>query len=477
MLAVHLGGSFVVGRALLGRSSICRGAAETMALSLLLGMSLETFLAALVMAAGLPFEAAAWSAVAAWGLAAFFCFRRRLFGWTRFVVPRPRWFELAVLVVVAEKVAFALWQVARTPILFDDTLTHWSGRARSLFGGVNWSLRPESPVFLAGHIGFREYPLEIPIWRAISAWLAGGWNDVIARADSIVFFVVAIAVVWSFCLRQTGFRWLAASSAFAVASIPLMAYHTAAGYADIAVAAYGCAALACLLRRKPMLAGFVAAGMCWVKNDPLVLMVPALLCGAAVLGWIDARRDLASLSLRSTLATPGLFLLGFSTITPWLLFNFYHGLGLTPHTGDYGFRPQAVGLLWNAVAMGPSHGIFWLVVLATVAVTSRGLLSDPIGRAAVVYLAVSLVGTALLFSGTAAFQFLANGMTVNRVMLQHSPAAAIVASCGIWLAGAGFRGRAKDSMSGGGDGTTGGDGPSGFAARSRGRIRNNSALR
>ena len=51
---------------------------------------------------------------------------------------------MEALAVIAEKLLFATWQLARLHTYFDDALMHWSGRSRSLFGSVNWSLDPAS---------------------------------------------------------------------------------------------------------------------------------------------------------------------------------------------------------------------------------------------------------------------------------------------------------------------------------------------
>src|SRR5262249_20419737 len=132
----------------------------------------------------------------------------------RVSITKPKIYEWAVLSAVGEKVLFIVWQLTRTPTYFDDALQHWSGRARSLFGGGNWSFDSASPYFLGKHIGSGAYPLQTVVWRALSAKWNGGWNDVISRADGLVFFVVIVGTIWLAVLRFSKIRWLAAAAAF-----------------------------------------------------------------------------------------------------------------------------------------------------------------------------------------------------------------------------------------------------------------------
>src|SRR5688500_16026294 len=158
----------VFGWALLSSRSHRRNAGEMLLTSILLGLYVETLLIACLMFLHVPFSTAGIAVPAGMIVVAVVLL---MLGRGLHVMPRlekPMWYEWLVLLVIAEKIVFALWQITRTHTYFDDALTHWSGRARALYGVVNWSWDSASPYFLGGDIGTRSYPLHVPIWRAVT---------------------------------------------------------------------------------------------------------------------------------------------------------------------------------------------------------------------------------------------------------------------------------------------------------------------
>ncbi len=337
------------------------------------------FLGVSLMAAGL------WTAVGMGALTVSAVCWGRLH-YSRISVQQPKWYEWALMASVGEKMVFAVWQLTRTPTYFDDALAHWSGRARSLFGEVNWSFDPASSLFLGGNIGNRNYPLQTVIWRAISAKLNGEWNEIISRADGLIFFIVIVATIWLAVWRFSNLRWVAAAAAF----------------------------------------GVMAAGAIWSKNDALVLYFPSLLIAAGLLQMSHKTFQLRWRNVR-------LFLSGFATIGPWLMFNYIHGLGITPGQSEVAWHPDAPGLLWAALMKSPTSSTLWISILACLIFSCVAMFNDTIGRALILAFLISLCGIVLTFSSTSAYQFLADETTIHRVMMQFSGMAILVATFGLWL--------------------------------------------
>jgi hypothetical protein len=408
--------------------SLCRRErawGEALSLSVLLGMYAETLSAATLMFLGVSLSVAGLAVLAlAGGGMAVALYRGRL-RFPHISIERPKWYEWLLLAAVGEKALFALWQLTRTHIYFDDALTHWSGRARALFGGVNWSLDPASPVFLAGHAGSPHYPLQTTLWRALTAKLSGGWSDAVARADGLIFFVVIIGAIWLAVWRFSGVRWLAAGAAFTASAVPLHAWHAAAGYSDIAVEAFAVTALAALLRGEWLLGGVMAAGAAWSKNDGLALYFPALLIAAGLLQ--GGRR------LREGGRNVGRFLAGFATLAPWLVFKYVHSLGVSPGRTGLGWHPDAPGLFWDRVMMGPTSGILWICVFACAVWTGRAMFRDTAGRALLAAFLTSLGGIVFVFVFTDAYAFLKDQTTIHRSMMQFSGVAILAMTYGVWL--------------------------------------------
>jgi hypothetical protein len=431
----HLFGSVWTGWVISSFGSRERPWAERWVLSVLVGIYAETLALATFLFLGLSLRR---SMVATAGLVA----AGTLVAWRagRLTLPRCRlrrlaWYEWLLAVSVGEKLAFALWQLVRTHVGFDDTMVHWAGRARSLFGGVNWSLDPASPVFLAGHLAPRQYPLQSVLWQAATAAGIGHWNDVVARVDGVVYFTVIVATTWLAVRRFSGERWLAAAGAFVIAAAPLQVWHAAAGYGDIAVQAFALAALAALLRGDWFWAGILAASSGWSKNDGLILFVPALAVGLVLLQRpVDLARGFPWVR-RDVWRAGGRFILGFATFTPWLLIKVAYGLSFGPYVlrpTRFAWHPDAPGLFWAFVITGPTSGILWACLFPAFLVLAAAVMwRDEVGRALAAVFVVSFGTIAVVFSCTSAHEWLWNQTAIHRSMLQFSGVAVLVVTCAI----------------------------------------------
>jgi hypothetical protein len=397
-------------------------AADHLPAALLLGMYAETLFVGTLLFLGVPLAVAVVTLLGAAALLGAIVRRR---GLAHFPAPRgtrPRWFEALLLLTLAEKIAFAVWQLARTPLYFDDALTHWAGRSRALYGAVNWSLDPHSPVWLGYDLAARHYPLLTVVWRAENAILRGGWDDLLARADGLLFFLAAVATVWLAVFRFSHSRWFAALAAFVLSAAPLQVWHAAAGYSDIAIEAFAVAALAALLRQEWVLAGVLAAGTAWAKNDGLVVFMPPLLAGAWLLqaraeaprwGWVQ-------------------YLLGGATLVPWLLVKLSLSLGVAPNQDRLSWHPDAPGLFFSSVLLGPTSSILWLGVTAALLYALPTLLREPTGRALVAILGGASAALFFVYTCTDSYRWLENEGTIHRSMLQLAAPALVIACYGLW---------------------------------------------
>jgi len=392
--------------------------AERLFVSLLLGMYAETLIAGALMFVGLSLAYAGIAAAVAMAATIAVAFLKNRIRYPSLGFGRPQWFEWAALAAIIEKLIFASWQLLRTYTFFDDALMHWSGRARSLFGGVNWSFDATSPVFMGKQIGTLNYPLLTIIWRALSAKMIGEWNDVVSRADGILFLAVIVGLVWASVWRFTKSRWFAAAAAFGVAAVPLHVWHAAAGFSDIAVEAFVLASFCALLREEMFLAGLLAAGAVWSKNDGLVLYVPVLFVTALLIRHRTVWR----------------FLAGLATVSPWLLFNLINGLGFRPPTKTgFQWHADAPGQLWDAITASPSSGILWIFVVVALTYSATAMLKQNVGRALFVAAVLSFAEIGFVFSFTSAYEFLANQTTIHRTLMQFSAPAFLMAAYGLWL--------------------------------------------
>jgi hypothetical protein len=417
IIFLHVAFDAVFGWSMLNLSRHQRYWTETLLAAILAGMYAETLSIASLLFLGLTLGRAVSITAAAMIAATVAGFYKGRHNSPQLLPERWKWFEWLSLAFIAEAVLFAVWQLARTPTYFSDALQQWSGRSRSLYGQVNWSLDPLSPFFLARQIGNKDYPLLTVIWRAVSGKLNGSWTEVVSRADGLVFFIVITATIWVAVCRFSNNRGLAAAAGAVVATVPLQVWHAAAGYSDIAVEAFVVSSLAALLRKEWFLAGIMAAGAAWSKNDALFFYVPALIAAVTLIQWRKA----------------GHFLGGFATITPWLVFNYFHGLGTTSGRAAITWHSEAPGLLWNALVENPSSGILWISLFSCLIYSAVSMFGDKAGRGLIAAFSISIGAIFFVFSASGAFEFLNNETTIHRVMMQFSGPAILIAAYGLWL--------------------------------------------
>jgi hypothetical protein len=424
-LIAHAALDAVFGWSLLNTRRNERTWLETAVMSVLLGMYVETLVVAVLMFLGMTLVMAGIATALAMSAFTAALFRRSWRNSPGLHIKALHWYESALLVVTGEKIAFAVWQLFRFHTYFVDALMHWSGRARALYGQVNWSMDSASPFFLGKYIGFANYPLQTILWRALSAKLTGEWNEVLSRADGIIFFVVIVATVWAAVYRFSNSRAVAAAAAFVVSAIPLEAWHAAGGYSDIAVEAFVVAAVSALMRKDWFASGLMIAGAVWSKNDALVIYFPALLLAVVAMqihGKVKpAWRPLAS------------FALGFATIAPWLIFNYVLSLGVTPVPSSLQWHPGVLRLLFDAFFTSPTSSVLWSVMLPCLVYFGFAMFKEPTGRALFLAFSAMLATILFLFTATSAYVFLVNESTIHRVLMQFSATAILIATYGLWL--------------------------------------------
>lgn len=425
VILVHALLDLLLGWALLCFRSNWRPQAVHLPAAFLLGLYVETLFVGSLVLSGIPLTTAVSAMIGVALAVVAVAWRRGGLHFPVLSLPALKWYEWLVLLSIAEKLIFAAWQLTRLPLYFDDAATHWAGRARALFGGVNWSLDPQSPVHLGvrGGLGHPQYPLMLIVWRAESAVVNGSWDDFLARADGWFFLVAIAATVWFAVWQFSQTRWFAALAAFVTVAVPHFAWHAAAGYGDIAVAAFAIAALAALLRREWGLGGILAAGSAWAKNDGLVLVLPAMFVAALLLPlcWAERRRAV------------GWFLAGCATLTPWFLAKAALGLGVTPNDNKLAWHPEAIERIWDFVITGPTSSILWIGVAIAILGGGQRLFRDSTGRALLGAFIVACAALYFVFGCTDAYTFLENEMTIHRSVLQIAPVAILVSFYAVWL--------------------------------------------
>jgi len=448
---------------LLGRAAITYltkrevASTESLGLSILAGFVIETTLGFWLLWLGIPLTIYAWGIVlVAIGInipsLRSLALKTSLQTFLK-TLKSLKWYDWILIVLILEKLAYVSWQLFRMPTYHSDAIKHWSAAARAIYSGINWDLIANTPNFLGRKMGFvPEYPLGIPIWRAIGGVYNFGWSDFIARCDGLLFLILIALLIYSAFKFFTEKRWMALGSAFVIVSLPLQVWQGASGYVDNGVSICVAATLWCFIRKNWLLSGLFAAGAIWCKNDGLAIFLPGFLAASFI--YIVFLRDFNWSEKIQMLFKIGA---GVAIAIPWLLFQALYSRSIFTRIIDpikgllsqvplpayevilvqsgrkFQNHPSSISLFWDYVFMGSTHGIFWIMSLVGLLLLLKNMVMDHVGRCLLLYLVVTSIIIYYVFTFTPAYEFLYIQTTIHRTMLQVAPVMLIILGYGVSL--------------------------------------------
>ena len=250
----------------------------------------------------------------------------------------PTWIKillsaLAVLTIV--KIVTATILLVGSPAYLDDVYKNWNMRGKVFYVTQEMHLNSESVSSSVIDTGVYSYPPSVPLTKTWLASLAGGWNEGLVNSPHILWYLIALALVFFFLRRHVNLLWSLAG-VYGLSSLPLFLIHGASAYADIFVAIHVFAAVSMLynaIKAKESdirlsylrLSTLFAALLIFTKNEALLLHLPtfiALFIGS--LAWMRYQSELSKKETRliffHSIAVISLVLL------PWLIFKWSHGL-------------------------------------------------------------------------------------------------------------------------------------------------------
>ena len=364
------------------------------------------------------------------------------------------WYDWILLLLVMEKFYFVLSCLNGMPTYFSDSLKTWSAQGKSIFGEVNFSMDTNSLEFLTRKLQLViEYPLQLPIWRAVQGILNGEWNEVVSRADGFVFLLLITLIIGGAFWRLFEKKWIALTAILIVLSIPLQVWHATSGYADIAVEAYVLAAIAAFIRKEWFLCGLFMAGAVFSKDDGLAIFLPGVLL-AIITYHLFFTRNTVTERLKSFVR----FGIGFTFALPWIIFqalftNSVFSRVFKPikalfsevhHSDTYQVllvqnaqkatpKPSSISLIWDYVFLGSTHGIFWWLIVIGLVIGFKYLIKDALGKSLLFFFFITISLIFYVFTFTNAYEYLLIQTTFHRTVLQFSSSALLVVGFGLSL--------------------------------------------
>ncbi len=348
-------------------------------------------------------------------------------GWSRPELPASRPLTLRSTVQMAlagiitalliEKLIFVAVQGFAFPTYFWDAVANWNYRAKILHAVGRLDLDPHSDAFLGG--GLPHYPLGPSIFRAWTTTLIGRWSEPAVAAHSIATYVLLFGIIWIRLSKRIG-RWSGFVFAYLAISIPLMAYHAYAGYADLLISFFFTACLIYgyqYLTTRDTLSGLVSAlflaSALFTKNEGLVLILPALGVTVLVVFWSGR------MTLRSSAAYFGIAI---GLLVPWIVLKAYFGLPYAPTDANarIAFHIEGLQQLFGVVFLQGSFNLFGLFFVLTILLFSSLWWKTDVGFLALPnFLFIGAVLAVFLFTGN--YEFLDNQMTINRTLMIAMP--------------------------------------------------------
>ncbi len=416
-------------------SSFLERFAELIGLSWALGMALYTAVYFVFYLYGAPLGAAIVPALAVAVAGTVVCARVVLAA-TPLVVPddagdRRSSGVVAIigLCLVALQVGVAVWVAMGSLLRYDDAWTVWATKARLFLSGGPLP----SYWHQQAYQNHPNYPLNVPLAEALFFHVPGQIGLHLAALIGSACLVALLLLFYAGLARLYG-RTTAILGTALLSVVPTAPQFAGYGYADVPVSMYGGAAALYLLlwqraRRRVdlILMGLLAGGAIWTKKEglPIALIVWLALAVTELARRAPLRARLVPVMWASlaTIALP----------FPWILFS----LIVRPVGAD--FRPLTIGVFLAHAGRLPhiavrfveevidvSHwSLFWIGLAALLAAAARRL--SPQGRLLLAMLATQLAVylAGYVFSHWQSYDDHI-GSSLNRLVLQAVPLAALV---------------------------------------------------
>lgn len=274
-----------------------------------------------------------------------------------------------------------------------------------------------------------HYPGLLPAQAYWAALANGAWSETRVNWPTFLCGLALCLALWSQVLASTRSRLIAACAVYGLISLPIVHTHLSlAGYADIWLAGFSGLGLVALLRgmlegltgQAALGAGFLALGLL-TKFDALIWLA----CGLALYGVIFHGRAVVIALGAAAMILAGLAIVDITTLTLPVLGSV--GLdGSTLLLGPLGAWPLTLNNVAPAYVkhlylMG-SWNLLWylapLVVIASLLSPSSGKLRSVLAG----FFLILAASQAIVFGFTVAGAWAEDGTSLNRVLLQSTPA-------------------------------------------------------
>ncbi|TSC58820.1 MAG: hypothetical protein Greene041619_366 [Candidatus Peregrinibacteria bacterium Greene0416_19] len=290
--------------------------------------------------------------------------------WRSLSQPR-RWLLIILGCWILLRIALATTVLLTTPPYFDDTLNNWNVRGKVFYVTETLTLQLPSQRPTDPPAGTSSYPPTVSLTKASLAAFAGEWNEGLVNGIHIVWFLLALGILFFTLRRMAGLFW-AGIGAYMLAVLPLYLIHGTNAYGDVFLSAHLLGAAALILhalcendRRRAAvflrLGAFATAMLVFTKNEALVMYLPVLLL-ITVMGLLLLRLK-STLTTHDAMMAVGWFaVLLLAVAIPWIGFKWMHGLTFGNAKGIAGIEIAWQPMVLTAVFVNTFFEGNWLLL-------------------------------------------------------------------------------------------------------------------
>ncbi len=351
--------------------------------------------------------------------------RRGMFGVTgqRFTKLEIGIFALIVLVVI-----LSLVRVGTEPLVTYDALANWALRVKLLYYYPLDIFNPNSLTYTS--IAVTNYPWHMSLLGWLQAWLTGGVSATWINFLPWCYFSVLLMTVYAMAKDKLSRLW-SLSLTLAVATMPLIFYHSYNFYADLPLATY--LALICLVWRR------------WLIDKATVtFLLLSILAGLSFMVKLDAIFFVGFLFLitvykilKEKIAIKKIWplIIPIVLVCPWFVWLALNHFGLSNVAPGLHWHSQ----VWSNIVAGffnnQSWHVWWYFVVAMLIASWSKVRRQSMFRYTGVWFIITLLAFFYLYSFTETYQYVMDNSALLRNYMLFIPlsVALVVDSLAAWF--------------------------------------------
>lgn len=339
---------------------------------------------------------------------------------------KPPLINIILISLIVFKIFTIFYLALDKPVYNFDAWANWALRAKVFYfeGGVNFDKTSQYYLGGGGHI---NYPLHLPILQAWVYTSIGEWDDQVVKIISPLYLLFFTLFLYSFLSKFIG-STKSLFFAFIFISMPFMAYHASADYADLPLGLFiGLSGMLYFLFLKKeentylVLSSLMFGLAGWVKNEGFLLFVLTiiLLWGGFMLRRLKTKASFNILKNEHLISS----LSGVIFLLPWIIFRWSSNLGLTnlgsnQNSFNLSSHLQIGQLIANGFLTTSDFGMLWLAFILCLII-----FRERIKNLGIFFLLtfIYLLTFILIYLFTPNYEFILSGTIMQRNLLILAP--------------------------------------------------------